>query len=151
MTDNVRGSTSWLTLAIVLCALATGAWMLFDGSRALIIGDYVTPQSGEYKGQLGPWSGLVEAVGLPARSFPMKCIFVSYGLLWLLGILFFLTKEWGWKVLAGLALITTWYLPVGTMLCILIFGLLIIQKPWDPDPPTDFDAALNEDPQTQVN
>jgi len=38
-----------------LAAVEAG-WMLFDGSRALIVGDYVTAKSGPYAGQLGPWT-----------------------------------------------------------------------------------------------
>ncbi len=53
--------------------------MLFDGTRALFIGDYVTPKTGEYAGQLGPWSNLVRAISIEPRSTLMKLIFVVYG------------------------------------------------------------------------
>jgi hypothetical protein len=43
----------------------------YDGSRALIVGDYVTPKSGAYAGQLGPWAKLVAAVGIEPRSTVM--------------------------------------------------------------------------------
>ncbi len=52
---------------MLLAALEAG-WMMFDGMRALIVGDYVTPKKGPYAGQLGPWSKLVSAIGLAPRS-----------------------------------------------------------------------------------
>jgi len=70
----------WKDWIIVILVTFTAGWMLFDGSRALITGDYVTPKSGEYADQLGPWSNLVKAVGIEPRSTLMKSIFVGYGL-----------------------------------------------------------------------
>ena len=29
-------------------------WMVFDGTRALVVGDYVTPSSEEHAGEPGP-------------------------------------------------------------------------------------------------
>jgi hypothetical protein len=68
----------WLT--VILVAFTAG-WMVFDGTRALIVGDYVTPESGEYAGQLGTWSNVVKAIGIEPRSTLMKSIFVAYGLI----------------------------------------------------------------------
>jgi hypothetical protein len=69
----------WKNWVIIILVAFTGGWMLFDGTRALILGDYVTPKSGEYAGQLGPWSNLVKAIGIEPRSTLMKLIFVGYG------------------------------------------------------------------------
>ena len=66
----------WKNWIIVIVVTFTAGWMLFDGMRALIIGDYVTPKSGEYSGQLGPWSNLVKAIGNEPHSTLMKLIFV---------------------------------------------------------------------------
>jgi hypothetical protein len=94
--------------------------MTFDGTRALTVGDYVTPSSGAHAGQLGPWSRVVVAVGIPPRSTAMKSIFLVYGLSWVtiaLGLVF----QFGWALPAMLiaAIATLWYLPVGT-----IFGIV---------------------------
>jgi hypothetical protein len=43
--------TAWLIAALVLL---NGGWMAFDGGRALMLGDYVTPRTGQFAGQLGP-------------------------------------------------------------------------------------------------
>ena len=56
--------TDWKTWLSVLLIASTAGWMVFDGTRALILGDYVTPQTGDFAGRLGPWSNLVQAVGI---------------------------------------------------------------------------------------
>ena len=43
-------------------AIINGGWMAVDGVRSLITGDYFAP-SGR-PGELGPWSFLVQAIGL---------------------------------------------------------------------------------------
>jgi hypothetical protein len=45
----------WLRWVVLVLALTEGGWMAYDGGRALLVGDYVTPSTGEYAGQLGPW------------------------------------------------------------------------------------------------
>jgi hypothetical protein len=52
------------TILVAVLVSVTGGWMAFDGAHALITGDFVTPSSGPYSGQLGPWATLLEAVGL---------------------------------------------------------------------------------------
>jgi hypothetical protein len=61
----------WKNWVIVILVIFAAAWMLFDGTRALILGDYVTPKSGEYAGRLGPWSILVKAIGIEPRLMSM--------------------------------------------------------------------------------
>ena len=73
----------WLRWLVIALALAEAGWMAFDGIRALVVGDYVTPRSGSYAGQLGPWARLVSAVGIGPRSTLMKAVFAVYGLAWL--------------------------------------------------------------------
>jgi hypothetical protein len=75
---------TWIRVLVLIFGLVEGIWMTFDGTRALIVGDYVTPSSGVHAGELGPWSHVVKAVGIPPRSTAMKLIFVAYGLAWLL-------------------------------------------------------------------
>jgi hypothetical protein len=93
------------------------------------VGDYVTPQTGEYAGQLGPWSNLVAAVGIDPRSILMKLIFVTQGL----GSLVLITgnvlrKPWAGNALLVTALLGLWYLPIGTLINLLAFSLLLITR-----------------------
>ncbi len=104
--------------------------MTFDGMRALTVGDYVTPSSGAYAGQLGPWNYVVRAVGIPPRSTAMKLIFVVYGLSWLilsLGLAYH--SAWAWPAMLIAAIATLWYLPVGTIFGIVqIVGLIWLRR-----------------------
>lgn len=112
---------------IIVLALGPGIFMTFDGLRALILGDYVTPTTGEYAGQLGPWSDVVGAIGIAPRSTLMKVIFVLFGLAWLGAIAAFvrsIPRSRG--TLAVLAVATLWYLPVGTVLSILMLIALAL-------------------------
>ena len=70
-------TAKWTTWLSVLLIAATAGWMVFDGTRALIVGDYFTQQNGEFAGQLGPWSYLVQAIGLDPRSVWMKLLFIT--------------------------------------------------------------------------
>jgi hypothetical protein len=121
---------TWVRIALVALGLIEGAWMTFDGGRALAVGDYVTPSSGAHAGQLGPWNYVVSAVGIPPRSTAMKLIFVVYGLSWLI-IAFGLALGAGWALPAMLiaALATLWYLPVGTIFGVVqLVGLIWLRR-----------------------
>ena len=118
----------WLRWVIVFLAVAEAGWMAFDGTRALITGDYVTPASGEYAGQLGPWARIVSAVGIAPRSTLMKTIFVIYGLAWL-GItaaFAFSNVPWAWAAMFVAALLSLWYVPIGTAFGVLQLILLLV-------------------------
>ena len=119
----------WIFWTVVVLAFIQGAWMSFDGSRALTKGDYVTPKKGEYAGQLGPWAALVTALGIDPRSGFMKSLFVVYGVAWQVGaVLFFLKVSWAWWFLMALAVGSLWYLPVGTLISLVQIGLLYLLK-----------------------
>jgi hypothetical protein len=115
----------WSGWLVVVLAVAGGSWLLFDGSRALVVGDYVTPRSGEHAGRLGPWAGVVSAVGIEPRSTAMKAVHVVLGLAWLVAAAGYATgTTWaGWSV-AACAVASLWYLPIGTALALLELGLL---------------------------
>lgn len=117
---------SWKTWIPVVLVILTAGWMLFDGTRALIVGDYVTPQSGEYAGQLGPWSNLVKAVGIEPRSALMKSIFVAYGLSALaIAMCFALGLSWGRTALIVVCILGLWFLPIGTLTNLVALTLLL--------------------------
>jgi len=115
---------------IIALAVIEGAWMTYDGSRALTVGDYITPQSGPHAGQLGPWHHLVSAVGVAPRSSLMKIIFVVYGVSWLIiAVGFMRSAPWAWTAMTIAAVGTLWYLPVGTACGIVqIAGLLWLRR-----------------------
>jgi hypothetical protein len=113
----------WIVLAL---ALFQGGWLVFDGSRALIVGDYVTPTSGSRGGQLGPWSRIVSAVGLEPRSTFIKCVHICWGIAWLVAMAIFAVRPAsGWRLAFCCAVATLWYLPIGTVVSIIIIALLL--------------------------
>jgi hypothetical protein len=114
---------------IVILVAFIAAYMLFDGVHALKTGDYITPSEGEYAGQLGPWAGLVESVGIDPHSTLMKTIFVAYGLSTLVGVAGFVTSQpWGRSALFIMAVLGLWYLPIGTAVNIVVLMLLFLER-----------------------
>ena len=111
-------------------AVLLGGWLAFDGARAFISGDYVTPASGEYAGQLGPWSRLVKAVGLEPRSPVVKGTHIVLGLMWLAAAACFAARfPWARWVLTGCAVASLWYLPFGALIAIIELALLFLLPP----------------------
>ena len=111
---------------VVTLAFVEAGWMTFDGTRALTIGDYVTPRSGPQAGQLGPWHYVVSAVGIAPRSTLMKTIFVVYGVAWLGVIAAFLRgATWAPTAMLVAAAGALWYLPIGTACSLVQIALLL--------------------------
>jgi hypothetical protein len=114
---------------IVILAIAQGAWLVFDGSRALVVGDYVTRSSGPRAGQLGPWSILVSSVGLAPRGSAMKIIHVVLGVAWLAAAFAFLRRVRGSRLYVFAAATGTfWYVPVGTVVSLIAIALLFTTR-----------------------
>ena len=112
----------WL---VILLAFTEGGWLAFDGAHALATGDYVTPKSGRYAGQLGPWSKIVTGMGLDPRSTAVKSIHLALGTAWLLAIHAFALRVPGaWWAMLTCAVLGLWYLPFGTLLSVVQIVLL---------------------------
>jgi len=117
-------TTGWIAVAL---AVFVAGWFVFDGSRALVTGDYVTPKSGPRAGQLGGWAHAVTAVGIEPRSTLMKTIFVTYGLAWLAVAVCFVLGVRGARVAMIVAAAgSLWYMPVGTVLGLAQLALLLL-------------------------
>lgn len=113
-----------IALATVL-SLALGAWMLFDGARALRTGEYTTPRRGPYAGQLGPWAAVVMRIGIDPRSTAMKILFVMSGFAWLAvaaGLAFGTAGIF--QIAIALAIATLWYVPIGSVIALLVLVLV---------------------------
>jgi len=116
--------TAWLVVALVLF---NGGWMAFDGGRAMLVGDYVTPRSGPHAGELGTWSKVVSTVGIEPRSTLMKTLFIVYGLAFvgLVGV-FVLGVSKAWLALLVVAALGLWYVPFGTVINAIVITLLLL-------------------------
>ncbi len=114
---------------LITLAVLNFGFMTFDGSRALIKGDYIRPTTGEYAGQLGPWSKLAEKVGIDPESKLMKGIFVFWGLAGLvLTAAYAFNASWGWQGLLIMNIASLWYLWMGTASSVLQVILLTIVR-----------------------
>ncbi len=117
----------WLIWVVLVLAFVEGSWLAFDGGRALVMGDYVTPKSGKYAGQLGPWARVVSAVGIEPRSMLMKSIHLALGSAWLIVMVCFaLRLPWAWWRMLVCAVLGLWYLPFGTILSLAQVALLLL-------------------------
>ena len=113
----------WVILAL---ALFQGGWLVFDGGRALIVGDYVTAASGPRAGKLGSWSRIVSAFGFEPRSTVIKCLHLFLGIAWLVAVVVFVLRPAsGWWAVLGCAIASLWYLPIGTVLSVVVIALLL--------------------------
>jgi hypothetical protein len=118
---------TWLKWLVAAIGVVIGSWMTFDGSRAFVKGDYVTPREGPYAGQLGPWARLVRGAGLEPRSAPVKTTFVVLGVSWLLfAIAYAMGARAARPGLIVLSVLSIWYLPVGTVLAVVELVLLFL-------------------------
>lgn len=102
-------------------------FMNFDGARALLVGDYVRPESGEYAGQLGPWSSLVTQIGIEPESDLMKWTFLLWGAIGLvLSVSIIMNIKFAPRALLILSVLTLWYLVPGTIISAIMSILLLI-------------------------
>jgi hypothetical protein len=124
--------SGWKWVVVALCVVQ-GGYMLLDGARALVVGSYITPGSGEHAGELGPWARLVSAVGIAPESLGMKVGFVVLGALWLvLGVGVLTGSPWAWWAGLTLAVGTLWYLVPGTLISLAVLVLLLTPALRDP-------------------
>lgn len=118
-----------LRWVIIILAVLNFGFMTVDGSRALIVGDYFRPETGEYVGQLGPWAVLVSAVGIDPESTLMKTIFLLWGTLGLVfTVSFAMRVKRADNTLLFFNLASFWYLVVGTLSSALQVVLLLLLR-----------------------
>jgi hypothetical protein len=120
----------WRRAVLVSIGLVIGGWMTFDGVRALVVGDFVTPSSGDYAGQLGPWASLLSGLGVDPRSLGAKALHVAGGGLWLAAAVACLrSRRPPPRLLTAAALASLWYLPFGTLGGFVALVLVVTRGP----------------------
>jgi hypothetical protein len=114
-------------LRYILIALATFnfGYMVIDGLRAIIKGDYFRPSSGTYAGQLGPWTKVVQGLGIEPEGALMKLIYAVIGVLGLVATGLYATGKIDELPMHIVALLSIWNLYVGTLISVLMILLLI--------------------------
>ncbi|KQC00881.1 hypothetical protein [Pedobacter sp. Hv1] len=110
-----------MKILITILGLLNGGYMLLDGIYVMINGKYIGPE------KPGPWANLFYKLDIDV--FKLGPVFILYGLLWLIWIYALLTAQsWGYIFGLALAVLTLWYLPIGTLIAALTFIALIISK-----------------------
>ncbi len=109
--------TIWIAVAL---GLVEGAWMLFDGGRALFVDDYV-----RIDGELGPWADIVINLGLDPLDFRLP--FVALGAAWFVALAGLLAhREWGFRVTVAVCGLSLLYLGFGTAVSAAVLILLFL-------------------------
>lgn len=95
--------------------------MLADGMYVMITGKYMGPE------KPGPWARLFEWCNI--NVFRLGPLFVVFGLAWLTFVVGIIMKA-GWANSLGMivSILSLWYLPVGTLLSLIVFVLLFLKQ-----------------------
>jgi len=110
-----------MKILITILGLLNGGYMLLDGIFVILKGKYIGPP------KPGPWANLFYKLNVDV--FKLGPLFIVFGLLWLV-FLFGLWTNQSWAYIFGLTIsvLTLWYLPVGTIVSIIILVLLMTMK-----------------------
>ncbi|MBO9562265.1 MAG: hypothetical protein J7621_05795 [Niastella sp.] len=107
-----------MKILLAIIAFINGGFMLLDGIYVMFKGKYIGPE------KPGPWANLFYK--LQVNVFRLGPLFVAYGLVWLAFLYGLLSgQSWAYKLGLIIAILTLWYLPVGTLLSIIVLVLLI--------------------------
>src|SRR3712207_3202615 len=99
-------------IIVALIGSLAGGWMMFDGVHVMLRGKYFGPD------KPGPWSILFSRMGVD--PFSLGPMFVLLGALWIVFLVSMLSGQtWGWYGAAAVAVMSLWYLPLGTILALI--------------------------------
>lgn len=119
----------YLKWIIIILATLNFGYMCYDGSRALIVGDYYRPESGEYAGQLGPWAQVVTTIGIQPESTLIKSILVVWGGVGLIMMVCYAMEvRKSERALLVFNVASLWYLVAGTLSSAMQVILLLILR-----------------------
>ena len=92
--------------------------MLLDGIFVMVKGKYIGPD------KPGPWANLFYKFDI--NVFKLGPLFIISGILWWIFILGLWTNQ-SWAYILGLVIsfLTLWYLPVGTLLSLVVLIILL--------------------------
>ena len=107
-----------MKMLIVVLSFALGAWMVFDGLHVLIKNKYFGPP------QPGPWRIIVQVMGID--PFKLGIPFTLLGCIWIIGSIGLLSgASWSWPYCITTAILSMWYLPVGTIISVTVIATLL--------------------------
>jgi len=114
---------SLTALAISILSFTLGAWLILDGTRKLVTGYY----TGEQTIGLGPWAGLVSAIGI--RPSDMAFPFLFLGMLWIVnGVIVVFGSSARYERTISISIITLFYAIPGTIVGIITITLSLRER-----------------------
>jgi hypothetical protein len=106
---------------IIILGIITGGFMLIDGIHVLLKGKYIGPP------EPGPWASLFYKMKVDV--FKLGPLFIAYGLLWLVFVSgVWMQKGWAYPLGITTAILTLWYLPVGTLISVIVLIMLLAAR-----------------------
>jgi hypothetical protein len=110
-----------MKILVTIAALLNGVYMLLDGVYVLLKGKYIGPE------KPGPWAELFYKLNIDV--FKLGPLFIGFGLLWLTWLYSVWTQQsWSWGFGIVICILTLWYLPVGTILSLMVLGILLFAR-----------------------
>ncbi|HRC33290.1 MAG TPA: hypothetical protein PK736_07585 [Bacteroidia bacterium] len=106
-----------MKIFISLLSLLNGGYMLIDGLYVIVNGKYIGPQ------KPGPWANLFYKLNIDV--YKLGPMFILFGIAWF-AFLFALWTNNTKAYIMGMAIsvLTLWYLPVGTVISIIVMALI---------------------------
>src|SRR6476660_6476957 len=110
-----------MKIVIIILGFINGGFMLLDGIYVMLKGKYIGPE------KPGPWANLFYKLDI--NVFKFGPLFIAFGIIWLI-FLFGLFTSQSWAYLLGLiiSILTLWYLPIGTLLSVIILIVLLTSR-----------------------
>jgi hypothetical protein len=116
-----RSQTTAMKILLIIIAFIAGGFMLLDGIYVMLNGKYIGPD------KPGPWANLFYKLNV--NVFKLGPLFVTYGLVWLIFLYGVITSQaWAYKLGLIISLLTLWYLPVGTLLSLIVLAVLLLAR-----------------------
>lgn len=110
-----------MKILLIIIAFIAGGFMLLDGIYVMLNGKYIGPD------KPGPWANLFYKLNV--NVFKLGPLFVTYGLVWLIFLYGVITSQaWACKLGLIISLLTLWYLPVGTLLSLIVLAVLLLAR-----------------------
>ncbi len=106
---------------VIILSLITGGFMLIDGIHVLLKGKYIGPP------EPGPWASLFSK--LKVDVFKLGPMFIAFGLVWLVFLTgLWMQKSWSYPLGIMISILTLWYLPVGTLVSLVVLIMLLVAR-----------------------
>lgn len=110
-----------MKIIILLLGFITGGYMLLDGIFVMLKGKYIGPA------KPGPWANLFYKLDIDV--FKLGPLFILFGIAWIVFLSGLLSHQ-SWAYLLGIiiSIMTLWYLPIGTLLSVIVLVVLLTSK-----------------------